>query len=85
MKCQACNGKVSLLRSGSFPTMDQKGVCKSCGAVYLNENRTILAKTWCACPQTSIHELKSKECYFFCDNGDHGWMHLVCGQITQTG
>jgi len=80
MKCQACNGKVSLLVSSSI--LDTKGVC-DCGAIYVANKREVLARTWCTCPQTSIRE--SQEVFYFSDNGNHGWLHTVCGQITQTG
>uniref|UniRef100_A0A6M3LAG6 Uncharacterized protein n=1 Tax=viral metagenome TaxID=1070528 RepID=A0A6M3LAG6_9ZZZZ len=93
MDCPACNGKVADFKVGSFITLDQLGVCKSCGGVHLAEKRTILAKKWCSCPQTSIDKLtekqiklrNSQEIYFFTDSGEHGWMHTLCGQITQTG
>jgi len=78
MKCQACSGKITLLEG--MPTLDQRGVCSDCGAVYVHDKRDVLAIWWCKCPETTGQEI-----FFFSDNGNHGWMHTVCGQVTQTG
>ena len=77
MKCPACNGEIKRL-SSSIPS-DQQGVCVECGGVYLTDI-SALAKTWCTCPVVS-----GMEVFFFSDNGGHGWLHTVCGQVTQTG
>ena len=81
MKCQACSGNVSEFKANTFPTLDQRGVCQSCGAVYVAHYRTILATAWCTCKDVQ----PGQEIFYFSDNGNHGWMHAVCGQITQTG
>ena len=80
MKCQACNGKISMLQG--MPTLDQRGVCSDCGAVYVKNvwERDFLGRRWCDCKNTS-----NQEVFYFSDNGNHGWMHAVCGQVTQTG
>jgi len=93
MKCQACSGRIAELAGIFNLNLDQRGVCENCSAVYVADNRTILAKTWCKCPQTSIPQLaekqtelrESQEVFFFTDSGEHGWLHTTCGQITQTG
>ena len=78
MKCKACEGEIKRL-SSSIPS-DQQGVCSDCGAVYVHDKRDVLATSWCTCPEVSGLEI-----FFFSNNGDHGWLHAVCGQVTQTG
>ncbi len=77
MKCQGCDGEVSVTK---WPG-DIRGVCKECHGAYLANKRVALAVEWCKCkeckPETTI--------YYFSDSGRHGWLHTVCGQITQTG
>jgi len=82
MKCPACSGNIAGLKmnDSARARLDQLGVCRSCGGIFLRDLTYIFAKTWCKCPNTS-----GQENYFFKDNGDHGWLHTVCGQITQTG
>ena len=78
MKCQACDGEIVFLKG--MPHLDERGVCRECGGVLLWESRAVLAKTWCTCPDTI-----GQQVFFFSDSGNHGWLHTVCGQVTQTG
>ncbi len=78
MICPACTGKVKPLFSAMVDS-DMRGVCQECAGVYLRDRRVTLATNWCTCKGTS-----GQECYYWSDRG-HGWLHTVCGQITQTG
>ena len=76
MKCPGCDGEVSVTK---WPG-DIRGLCKVCHGAYLADQRKSLAVKWCTCEST-----QDKELYFFTDCGNHGFLHTVCGQITQTG
>ena len=80
MKCQACNGEVSIIYHEPSLELDLMGTCKDCAGVYVKNQRKFLATWWCKCPDTTGQEI-----FFFSDNGGHGWLHTVCGQVTQTG
>ncbi len=77
MKCPGCDGEVSVTR---WPG-DIKGVCKTCSGAFLADQRKALAINFCKCTECK----PETEIYYFTDSGNHGWMHTVCGQITQTG
>lgn len=78
MNCPACSGEVSLIKHRMIDG-DLMGTCKKCGGAYLSVHRHALATIWCSCKDTSNQEI-----YFWSDN-NHGWLHTVCGQITQAG
>jgi len=78
MKCPACSGAVKQLISVMVDS-DMRGVCQQCAGVYLRDRRATLATHWCDCKKTD-----NQEVYYWSDRG-HGWLHTVCGQITQTG
>lgn len=79
MKCPVCSGKIK----GIIPSngLDLQGTCSTCGAVQLASERTVFAKKWCACKEVK----PGQEVYWFALAGGHGWLHTVCGQITQVG
>ncbi len=81
MKCQACNGEVMEIENKFFGETEIKGYCKECGGQYLSDRRLHIAVTWCTCLQCA----PKTEVYYFTNKGSHGWLHTVCGQITQTG
>lgn len=79
MECKACGATVSELKGG-LPT-DLLGVCQGCQAVYLKNERHFLAMEWCSCEKTEADQIV----FFWSQDGRHGWLHSVCGQVTQTG
>jgi hypothetical protein len=79
MKCLACSGRVAMLQGAKG--FDTLGVCVECGGVLLKDKTDKLVKEWCICSK----EVGEGEIYFWQECGGHGWLHLVCGQITQTG
>jgi len=76
--CLACSAKLVIMQG---PAIDQRGVCPVCAGVYLNDRRVVLATDWCRCKNVE----PDKQVFYMTDNGGHGWLHTVCGQITQTG
>ena len=78
MKCLACSGEIAIMDGSNH--MDTRGVCSDCGGAFLNEETFYIAKDWCKCKDTG-----NQEVYFFRPSGAHGWLHTVCGQITQVG
>jgi hypothetical protein len=79
MNCLACNGKIKVLMPSNG--LDLQGTCSACGAVQLASERYVLAKRWYSCKDVKPEQ----ETYFFVLSGGHGWIHNVCGQITQLG
>lgn len=77
--CPGCSGTITELTAfGAVPEL--QGVCSKCGGAYLRPVRSVLAVSWCKCKQVPHAE----ESYYFTETS-HGWLHNVCGQITQTG
>lgn len=79
-KCLACSGPVVTMAG---VVLDQRGVCRDCGAVFVGNNnkRTVLATEWCKCKEVKTEH----QVFYMAESGEHGWLHTVCGQITQTG
>ncbi len=77
MKCQACSGEMSMVWSDAMNPFDLIGTCKECGGVYLRDITYTLARAECTCKES-----QGNDTYFFRPNGNHGWLHLSCGQIT---
>ena len=81
MKCAGCNEEVKVLEGDLADILDTQGHCSECQGVLLRDKTTALAVEFCYCPEVNPdHEL-----FYFRPNGRHGWIHTVCGQITQTG
>jgi hypothetical protein len=77
--CLACGGEIVPLRPNTG--LDLLGGCKTCGAGYYRDQTSVFLKKWCACENVTPEQ----EMFFFKADGSHGWLHTVCGQITQTG
>jgi hypothetical protein len=79
MKCLACDGEMVKVSHNGFG--DTRTICRKCGAIMLWNKTEVFAKSWCNCKETKPEQ----ELFWFKENGSHGWLHTICGQITQTG
>ena len=81
MKCPGCNGEVRELKGNLTQILDTQGHCSDCHGALLRDKTMTLAVEFCKCKDVKPEQ----EIFYFRPNGRHGWLHTVCGQITQTG
>ena len=80
MKCPGCNGEVRGI-GDLAQILDTQGYCVECHGVLLRNNTLVMAADFCKCQTVPIEQTT----FYFRPDGRHGWLHLKCGQITQTG